>query len=101
MRHPPSDRLLTLTEVRAIGRPALFLDWGEYLLFQDGALFDLRETDDKDGHVHPPTELPAQMLEIATGIDYGWRHLTGCDCTLCCESEGDRVNGAGGHAEAA
>jgi hypothetical protein len=101
MRHSLSDRLLSLTEVRRIGRPALFLDWGEQLLFRDETIFDLHETDDGRGHVYPPKELPAQMLETAAGIDYGWRHLTGCDCTLCCESEGEQVNDVGERAEAA
>jgi hypothetical protein len=87
--------------VRRIGRPALFLDWGETLLFRDGTLFDVHAAADGLALAYPPEELPAQVLDAGVGIDYGWRHLTGCDCRLCCESEGEWANKAGGRAEAA
>ena len=75
----------SLSEVRRIGRPALFLDWGETLLFRDGILYDLHGTLDERAVADPPEILPAQVLENGVGIEYGWRHLGGCDCPGCCE----------------
>ena len=96
-----SERLLLLSEVRRVGCPAIFLDWGDALPFQEGTLFDIRGTADGDALASPPEELPAEVLESGIGIDHGWRHLAGCDCTLCCESQGARLNEAGGRAELA
>lgn len=87
-RRSDSERPLSLSEVRRIGRPALFLDWGETLLFREGALFDLEGALDERALADPPKVLPIQIMETAVGIEYGWRHLAGCDCPSC---EHDRV----------
>ena len=31
--------------------------------------------------------LPAQVLERGIGIEFGWRHLAGCDCDRCRSGE--------------
>ena len=83
MQRWASERPLLLSEVRRIGLPAIFRDWGEVLLFRDGALFDVHESADGRSLAYPPEELPAQVLEAGVGIEYGWRHLAGCDCPPC------------------
>ncbi len=83
MGRSASDQPFSLSEVRRIGRPALFLDWGETLLFRDGAIFDLHGTVDERAVADPPEVLPIQIMETAVGIEYGWRHLAGCDCPSC------------------
>ena len=77
-------RFLSLDEVMSSGEPALFLDYGETLLFENGVLYDLHETF-ADGAAFPPERLPAEVLTNGTGVEYGWRHLLGCDCSACCE----------------
>jgi hypothetical protein len=83
MKRAVSDALLSLSEVTSLGEPALFLDWGETLLFRDGALFDLHGTVDELAAADPPEELPGEILAAGVGIEYGWHHLAGCECLAC------------------
>jgi hypothetical protein len=74
----PGQRRLSAEEVLASGRPALFDDFGECLLFVDGQLLNLRAAGPSpDGAL-----LPERVLPAAVGIEVGWRHARGCDC--CC-----------------
>jgi len=75
--------VLSLDEVRAAGRPAFFVDWGEALLFDDGQLFEVRDLAAARRAGGRPEPLPAQVLEAGVGIEYGWRHSAGCDCRAC------------------
>jgi hypothetical protein len=78
-----SHVLLTLDEVRAAGRRAFFVDWGESLLYDEGQLFDVREIATARQAGRRPAPLPAKVLEAGVGIEYGWRHTAGCDCCVC------------------
>ena len=80
-----SGRTLSLSEVTSLGEPALFLDYGETLLYEHGVLYDLNETALRNPGEYPPEELPSQILDHGTGIEYGWHHLIGCDCRTCLE----------------
>lgn len=76
--------LLALGEVRECGSPAVFMDYGEALLYMDGHLFSLREIKGEPGHaLLLPPPLPPQVLESGVGLEYGWRHLAGCNCRFC------------------
>jgi hypothetical protein len=83
MRRVVSGRPLSLVEVTSLGEPALFLDYGETLLFEGGVLYDLHENLAGGPGIDPPERLPDQLLEFGTGIEYGWHHLRGCDCPCC------------------
>ena len=85
--------LLSLYEVRSLRRPALFLEYGDNLLYDDERLFDLTPESPGEPPEYPPLMLPAQVLERGTGIEFGWRHLAGCDCAHCC-SEGAHSPGS-------
>ena len=80
-----SGRPLSLDEVTSLGEPALFLDFGEALLYEHGCLYDLHETVSASALAYPPEELPAQILDHGAGIEYGWHHLSECACRACCE----------------
>jgi hypothetical protein len=91
---PSSQRLplLALREVRESGLPAVFLDFGEALLYLDGQLFSLRDVGERAGAAGPlPPPLPPQVLDCGVGIEYGWRHLAGCACHLCWGHEQERA----------
>jgi hypothetical protein len=83
MQREVSGRCLSLDEVTGLGEPALFLDYGETLLYEDGVVYDLHETLAGGAGAYPPERLPAQVLEHPTGIEYGWHHLLGCVCPVC------------------
>ena len=75
---------LTLREVRAAGLPAMFMDYGEMLLYLDGDLYSLQGTQKTAGQpAELPSPLPSQVLETGVGLEYGWKHLTGCRCRRC------------------
>jgi hypothetical protein len=78
-----SRAVLSLAEVREVGRPAFFFDFGEALLFNDGELFDLRHWGVALQFDVDPVPLPRQILEHGVGIEYGWRHAGECDCRAC------------------
>ena len=80
----PGQRRLSAEEVLASGRPALFDDFGECLLFVDGQLFDLRAARLSPDRALLPEPLPERIMCAAVGIEVGWRHARGCDC--CCGS---------------
>lgn len=76
---------LSLDEVHQCGLPALFLGYGEVLLYLGEQLFSMRdEAGPFDEHALAPP-LPAQILESGLGIEYGWRHLAHCACRFCAQ----------------
>ena len=79
--------LLSLNEVRSLRRPALFLQYGDSLLYDDERLFDLTPEAPGRAPTYPPDVLPPQVLERGIGIEFGWRHLAECDCRHCCSEE--------------
>ncbi len=83
MRRAVSGRPLSLYEVTVLGEPALFFDFGEALLYENGVLYDIRENDSDAACASPPDRLPEQILDHGTGIEHGWHHLAGCDCLAC------------------
>jgi hypothetical protein len=81
--HPVGRHRLSFNEVIETGRPAVYSQFGDALLFMDGALFDVL----KPGS---PTELwrkvprdDPRFAGRAIGIEYGWRHVSGCSCDFC------------------
>ncbi len=93
LTHPSQgSRRLDLREVRECGAPAVFFDYGEALLYLDGQLFSLRDVREKPGRAMLlPPPLPAQVLEIGVGLEYGWRHVSGCRCHLCRNGEQEQA----------
>ncbi len=79
----PGRRRLSFEEVVAAGRPAVFSDFGDSLLYLDGKVFVLREADlPADPAVLPPV-LDMRAMVRAVGIETGWRHAEDCDCDVC------------------
>jgi hypothetical protein len=85
MRRRPlrSPTALSLPEVRECGLPALFLDFGEALLYLDGELFDVDERAAALRAGSRPLPLPEAILAKGVGIDYGWHHARRCACRFC------------------
>ena len=63
----------------AAGLPAVFQDFGEHLFYRDGAIFDSARTG--SAGEHPILEL--ESLDDAVGLEFGWRHASGCACGYC------------------
>lgn len=81
--YPTGRRLLSFKQVIASGRPAVYSQFGDALLFMDGVFFDVLDPGS-------PTELWRKMppndpgvANRAIGIEYGWRHMSGCPCDFC------------------
>ncbi len=73
---------MSLDEVMESGLPALFLDYGELLVYLEGDLFGVRAGD--EAHAQPVlVPLPPGILKRGLGVEYGWRHLVGCACCFC------------------
>jgi hypothetical protein len=71
-------RRLSLAEVRESGLPAIFVDYGETLLYHDNRLYNIRNL--AAGADVEPLRLPESVLERGLGIEQGWYHLAGCEC---------------------
>jgi hypothetical protein len=67
--------------------PAIFVDYGEHILFFDGRVFDFGDKDRAHGLSLCPSVLDATLLKGCIGIEYGWRHADGCRCRFCVETE--------------
>ena len=80
-------KLLSLQEVRASGLPAFYTDHGERLLYMDGELYDLRDTDGEWQAGSRPLPLPRHVLEDGVGVEFGWWHSHDCTCPLCWKRE--------------
>jgi hypothetical protein len=69
--------------VVALGKPALFDDFGEHLLYADGRLIDLLAARrSSDGALLAPL-LPASIIKSGVGLEFGWRHAATCSCAAC------------------
>ena len=82
-----AHRLLSLDEVRASGLPAFYTDHGERLLYMDGELYDLRDTDGEWQAGSRPSPLPRHILEDGVGVEFGWWHAHDCTCPHCWKRE--------------
>ena len=80
---PRSPVPLSLAQVREVGLPALFLDYGEALLYLEGDVFDVDATRAPLRAGSGPIPLPAAILASGVGIDYGWHHAGDCACRFC------------------
>jgi hypothetical protein len=70
---------LSLEDVLNAGLPAVYRDHGEHLLFRDGRIFD-------GSRVGAAAVEPLIVLgsgHEAVGLEFGWRHVAGCSCSLC------------------
>lgn len=76
-------RQLTLEEVVTVGRPALYLRFGEALLFVDNTIFDVREPGSPIKLSLEVSLDDPRIASHAVGIEFGWRHASGCLCPLC------------------
>jgi hypothetical protein len=76
-------RALSLAQVRSVGLPAVYLRFGDALLYLDETLFDLNEPDPGSPTLFCPPVLDATILQRAVGIEFGWRHALGCRCRFC------------------
>jgi len=62
--------------VVAAGLPAVFQDFGEHLIYRDGTIFDA-------AHGGSEPILVVDGLDEAVGLEFGWRHASGCGCCYC------------------
>jgi hypothetical protein len=79
----PGRRRLTFDEVLECRRPAVFQDFGDWLLYLDGQVYILRDVDPRDDPEATPPVLDSRYLAHPAGIETGWRHSHDCDCELC------------------
>jgi hypothetical protein len=89
---PPGRKTLAFDEVAASGRPAVFLEFGDSLLYLGGEVFILRDMDPFARPYATPPILEQRALVHAVGFETGWHHCEGCDCDFCSVSA--RANAA-------
>ena len=73
----------------AAGLPAVYQDFGEHLLYRDGSIFDAAHG--------APAETPilkVDSLDETVGLEYGWRHASGCTCAYCRSARSERDEAA-------
>lgn len=76
-------RLFSLDDVIDARQPATFSAFGDHLLFVDGIVYSLPR-DPMPSEFAEPLDVPGSYIVTQTvGIEYGWRHVAGCDCSLC------------------
>ena len=81
--HPTGRRRLSFREVIDSGRPAVFRQFGDSLLFVDGTVFDvIKPGSPIELGLKVPLEDP-YFARRAVGIEYGWRHALHCPCDVC------------------
>ena len=99
----PADarRRLSLVDVMNVGLPAVYSQFGERLIYEDGRIYDARDPSSL-------TEIPltaADRSGEAVGLEYGWKHAGDCGCHLCADDRSGsyekltsqwRAAGAGG-----
>ena len=82
-----AGRRLTFEEVLAAGQPAVYRKFGDHLLYLRGRLFDVREpaapVEVGLARLSSERESPPVGRAASVGIEYGWRHSAGCDCSFC------------------
>jgi hypothetical protein len=79
----PGRVVLTFEEVIASRRPAVFAEFGDFLLYLDGRVFILEDADLLAGAGAALPVLDQSLLVHAVGIECGWRHDEGCACRFC------------------
>jgi hypothetical protein len=79
----PGRRRLTLEEVLASRRPAVFRDFGDWLFYLGGEVYVLADVDPSEGSEAIPPVLDSRSLIHTPGIETGWRHSDDCDCEVC------------------
>ena len=80
---PTGRRRLSFAEVIYTGRPAVYRQFGDALLYLDGTFFDvLRPGSPIELGLKVPLEDP-HFARRAVGIEYGWRHESACSCEFC------------------
>jgi hypothetical protein len=79
-----TDRpLLSLEEVAAARRPATFSCYGDHLMYREGTIYALPRRPEPSDLAEPAAPADAYVITHTVGIEFGWRHLEGCLCSLC------------------
>jgi hypothetical protein len=81
--HPVGRRLLSFKEVIESGRPAVYSQFGDALLYMDGVLFDVLDPGSPAELWHKVPADDSRLASHTVGIEYGWRHVSGCSCDFC------------------
>ncbi len=80
-------RRLSFTEIVEAGLPAAYCEFGERLVYLDGKLLDARQPD-------AAVEIPIDGgvgLDKVVGIEFGWRHVSACECRFCARWRAQRA----------
>lgn len=72
-------RHLSLGDVLQAGLPAVYLGYGDRLLFMDGTIYDATDPHAPEAILRDVVDNPA----LAVGFEFGWRHAPGCVCSFC------------------
>jgi hypothetical protein len=72
------QRPLTIEEVRAAGRPALFSAFGDHLAYLDGTIYALPREPDQRDLANLPSLPGAYEITTVVGIEYGWYQFEDC-----------------------
>jgi hypothetical protein len=82
-----AGRRLSLEEVRSAGLPAVYEEFGERLLYLDGAVFDASDPSS-------PAEVSLGVAgepKQAVGLEFGWQHAGDCSCHFCSRQPADEA----------
>jgi hypothetical protein len=82
-------RVLDFDEVMTSGRPAVFLEYGDFLFYLGGMVFILKDVHQRAAADAEPPFLDASSLVV--GVETGWRHEESCGCEFCSGETGVRA----------
>ena len=72
-------RRLSLVDVVNVGLPAVYQEFGERLVYVDGAIFDASES----GAIAEEPIIVMGETHETVGLEFGWRHASDCSCLFC------------------
>ena len=80
---PIHQRQLTFDEVEAAGLPAVFVSFGDLLLYKDGLVYALPAATQLVGLAQAERLPGSYMVTKRIGTEYPWLHARGCGCRFC------------------
>jgi len=79
----PISPRLSLDQVRSAGRTAVYTWFGESLIYCDGSVHVVPHMPRLEDIAEALRRPDVYCVDGDVGVEFGWRHLPGCDCAHC------------------
>ncbi len=79
-------RRLSIQEVLEAGLPAVYQQYGDRLIYLDGRILDVSDPAAPAEVVVISPDSPDAARQV--GLEFGWRHVSGCLCANCAMQPG-------------